>query len=267
MNKKQLVLAELFEICRDRDDFIFDNELVKQVAAKHGFKNPFDATKLDSQLRLPDTLIANDFAVIHLGNGRHQFVKGLVNVYHTFEPIQEVRDWPYKKSLLNEFNTSESNVLSVANNQRILHDFVFGGDKEFDADEISLRAKTYFPHRTKTNLEYNIGKNNPISLTNIQIEIDLTIEYRGIISIFEAKNRQSKNFSVYQIYHPFLYYYNARERIGAGNDLKEVVCAYVVRSYSRGNTVLSLWLYEFSDPLDITSIKLRKATEYHLLKS
>lgn len=265
MSKKRQVIAELFEICESRNDYLFDNELVKTIAQKYDFKNPFDATKLDSVRMLPKGVIEKDFAVIHLGSGRHQFIKGVNNVYHNFEPIQTTNEWLYKKSLLNEFNDSESNILSVANNQRILHHFVFGQDNEFDDVDISQRPKTYFPHRTKTDLQYNFGKSISVELNKIQIEIDLTIEYKGVIGIFEAKNRKSPNFSIYQLYHPFLYYENARGRIGSGIDVKEIICTYVVRSRVKKTTVLSLWAYTFPDPTDIMSIKLLKSAAYYLV--
>jgi len=149
-SKKITVLTELFEICKQRNDFVFHNDLVKDVCRKHGFGNPFDVTKIDNKNQLPKTLLDNDFALIHLGKGKHQFIKGIHKVFHEFEPIQTTVVWPYKKSLLNEYNTSESNILSVANNQRILHHFLFGKDTEFDSLDITKRPKTYFPHRTKT---------------------------------------------------------------------------------------------------------------------
>jgi heme oxygenase len=46
--------------------------------------------------------------------------------YHCFEPIgaTETFDWKYRQSILNELDASESNILSVASNQRIIHDFL-----------------------------------------------------------------------------------------------------------------------------------------------
>jgi hypothetical protein len=206
MNKKQQVLTKIFSICQQRDNYIFDNHLVKDISKQVGFSNPFDATKIDDKRKLPDILLKNDYAVIHLGSGKHQFIKGIDKLYHDFEPIQNVIRWEYQKSLLNEFNSSESNILSVANNQRILHDFLFEQDTDFQNIDISLRPKTYFPHRTKTSFTYCFGEMSEISLENIQIEIDLTIEFKGNIGIFEGKNGNPSNFSIYQLYHPFLYY-------------------------------------------------------------
>jgi len=204
---KKQVLAKLFAICEERGDYIFDNDLVKQVIGEiegeKKFKNPFDVTKVDRRDLLPKIMLEKNFAVIHLGSGAHRFIEGIENVSHDFEPIQQEIDWKYRKSVLNEYNTSESNILSVANNQRILHHITFGQDREFEDVDITKRPKTYFPHRTKANLKYHFGKAIEIELTRMQIEIDLTIEFEGTIAVFEAKNGKPDNFSVYQIYHPF----------------------------------------------------------------
>ncbi len=262
MGKKQEVLTELFQMCQERENYVFDNTEVKEVCARVGFGNPFDVTKLDNHTLLPDILVNNDYAVIHLGGGRHQFIKGIDKIYHAFEPITDYTDWTYRRSLLNEYNSSESNLLSVANNQRILHQFVFGEDREFESIDISQRPKTYFPHRTKTDFSYRFGT-EPIRLEQIQIEVDLTIEYQGKIGVFEAKNGVPDSFAAYQIYHPFLYYYNARERLG--EQLREIVGVYVVRHKEGGQTYLRLWEYTFNDPLDITSIRLVNSKGYRLI--
>lgn len=221
---------------------------------------------MDSKSVLPDFFVENDIALVHLGSGRHKFIKGLQNVYHDFEPIAEIIDWHYKKSILNEYNTSESNILSVANNQRILHHFLFGLDKEFEKVDIHDRPKTYFPHRTNANLKYRFGDTFEVSLTRMQIEIDLTIEYKGTIGVFEAKNGTPDNFSIYQLYHPFLYYYNAKVNTPLGSRIEDIVCVYVVRSREMDLSELSLWAYSFAIPDDITSITLQKSAKYRLIK-
>ena len=262
-NKKKKVLSAIFKICKDKNNFVFDNDLVKAVSKRIGFQNHFDATKLDTKERLPVALRKEDFALIHLGSGKHQFIKDIEKIYHNFEPIEKVIDWQYKKSILNQYNTSESNILSVANNQRILHHFLFGQDKEFDNSDIVSRPKTYFPHRTKANLEYSFGKSVVVKLSKVQIEIDLTIEFNGKIGIFEAKNGKPTNFSIYQIYHPFLYYWQAKQKLGL--KIEEIVCIYVVREKQKEFDVLNLYAYTFTNPQDITSIKFMKSVKYNLI--
>ncbi|HEY0429212.1 MAG TPA: hypothetical protein VGC76_15635 [Pyrinomonadaceae bacterium] len=267
---KKQVLAKLFSICEIRGDFVFDNDLVKQVISEmeseKKFKNPFDVTKVDRRDLLPKIMLKKNFAVIHLGNGAHRFIEGVEHVSHDFEPVQKEFEWKYRKSILNEYNTSESNILSVANNQRILHHFTFGQDRELEDEDVSKRPKTYFPHRTKANLRYNFGEEIEIELYRMQIEIDLTIEFNGTIAVFEAKNGKPDNFSVYQIYHPFLYYQEAKKKVEMNDKIKDIVCVYVVKQKQRDTTKLSLWKYTFDRPNDITSIKFLKSACYNLKK-
>lgn len=264
-SKKDMVIKELFKICRRKNNFIFHNDLVKDVCKKIGFGNPFDVTKLDNKTKLPDILVKNDYAIIHIGSGRHKFIKGIDKVFHAFEPIQKNIDWQYKRSLLNQYNSSESNILSVANNQRILHHFIFGQDKEFDNVDITRRPKTYFPHRTKTSFEYFFGKDTKLEMKSIQIEVDLTIEFQGTIGVFEGKNGKPDTFSIYQIYHPFLYYFNANKKTELKGKIKNIYCVYVVREKSKTHDTIKLWAYAFSNPLDITTIKLIKSAAYKMI--
>lgn len=270
---KKQILTKLFSICEERGDFVFDNALVRQVMdAIEGdkkLKNQFDVTKIDRQDLLPKGIIERGYALIHLGSGSHQFIEGLKHFIHEFEPIapENEIDWKYRKSLLNEYNESESNALSIANNQRILHHFTFGQDREFEDADVSKRPKTYFPHRTKASLTYNIGDIAEITLTKMQIEIDLTIEFEGTIAVFEAKNGKPNNFSVYQLYHPFLYYHDAKNRKPEVADkIKDIFCVYLVKQKQKDTTKLKLWKYTFQKPDDITTIKFLKSACYNLRK-
>lgn len=47
---------------------------VKEISKKIGFGNPFDVTKRE---KLPKSLLDNNYCIIHLGNGQHQFIKGI----------------------------------------------------------------------------------------------------------------------------------------------------------------------------------------------
>lgn len=271
--QKKQILAKLFSVCEERGNYVFDNALVKKVIVEmegeKKFGNPFDITKLDRQDLLPVSIIEKGFALIHLGSGSHQFIEGLDFFIHEFEPIlpEDEFEWGYRKSILNEYNESESNALSVANNQRILHHFTFNQDREFEDIDISMRPKTYFPHRTKANLKYHIDDLATIELTKLQIEIDLTIEFEGTIAVFEAKNGKPKNFSVYQLYHPFLYYHDAkRNKPEIADKIKDVVCVYLVRQKQKDVTKLKLWKYTFQNPDDIASIKFLKSACYNLRK-
>ena len=256
MGKKQEVIIELFNYCKKQGNYEFNNDIVSAISKSKGFGNPFDATKLDNTAKFPDLLRKENYFIVHIGNGRHRFIKGIKNGFHDFEEIDKINifDWKYRKSILNEYDTSESNILSVGFNQRIIHDFLY--------DDIVANPKMYGSRRTKTTLKYNIGKNK-IDARNLQMEIDLTTEYNGVVTIFEGKNNFPDNFAVYQLYFPFLYYYNLKNANKL--NIKSINCCYLLRKRENGKSVIRIYQYTFQNPLDMITIKLVKSAQYNLI--
>lgn len=244
-------------ICIKRNNFIFDNTLVKETCKKIGFGNPFDATKIDNTEKLPTLMKENDYFLIHLGEGKHQFVKCINYGFHKFEIINsdEIKEWSYKKSILNEFDTSESNILSVGINQKIINDFLY--------DDITANPKVYNARRTKCSSDYKI-KDLSISTKNIQMEIDLTLELNGHVTLFEGKNNFPDDFAVYQIYHPYLYYYELKKKNNL--NIVELNCCYLLRKMKQEQTIVRIYCYTFENPYDISTIKILKKAQYNLIK-
>lgn len=257
MGTKQDVLTEIFKVCKKRNNFVFDNDLVKKFCKKLIFGNPFDVTKLDDTSKFPDMLINEDYFLIHLGEGEHKFIKGIKNGFHKFETIDAVFvfDWKYRKSLLNEFDSSESNILSIGSNQRIIHDFLY--------EDIVASPKVYNSRRTKTSLKYYIGEEEIIA-TNLQMEIDLTLELNSIVTICEGKNGFPENFAIYQLFHPFKYFNELRKQEKL--DVKLITCCYVLRKKEDGKSSIRLYNYTFEDENNMKSIKLLKNAQYNLIK-
>ena len=251
-SKKKQVIAELYATCKSRGNFVFTNDDVKAVCARLSFSNPFDATKIDSSTGLPDALIEDDAFIVHLGRGSHQFVFGIKNGYHRFEPIPGNRksQWNYRRSMLNNINTSESNILSVGYNQRIIHDFLY--------EDIAASPKVYGSNRTHIPLDYRIG-NDEIDVRRVQVEIDFTVEYQGHITVFEAKNGEPEDFNVFQLFNPFRYYLQVTEFL----PVSSIQCCYLLRPEA---DKLQLHLYDFTDPRNPGSIELLRNAEYTLVE-
>jgi len=256
MGTKQDVISALFKECKAHNNFVFHNDLVKDICKELGFGNPFDVTKIDNSSLLPDDVKKNDYFIVHLGGGSHQFVKGIKYGYHKFETILQLekRDWQYRQSLLNEFDTSESNILSVASNQKIIHDFLF--------EDIVASPKVYNARRTKRSFEYRIG-DQTIVATNLQMEIDLTFEYHGFVTIIEGKNGFPEDFAVYQLFHPFQYYWMLEQDHEL--EIKQIACCYISRVRARENSVIRIYNYTFDSEDNIGSIRLLKKAEYKLI--
>jgi len=257
MGTKQQVIEDLFQHCKSKNTWEFDNALVKHYAEKNGFGNPFDVTKIDNSSLLPQILRDEDYFIVHLGQGRHRFVKGVLLGYHRFEEVEpaEMIDWKYRPSILNEFDTSESNILSVASNQRILHDFLYG--------DIVASPKVYNARRTKANLTYNVG-GETVSAVNVQIEIDLTLEHHGIVTVVEGKNGFPEDFAVYQIFHPFKYYDMLRQANRLS--IQQITTCYVLRKREANRSILRLYNYTFEDANELGSVTLLKKAQYNLVR-
>lgn len=261
-NSKSDVLTLLYRWCRYRGNFVFDNSEVRRVCDKIGFSNQFDVTKLDNSADLPNALLADDVFVVHLGSpprspgerrqppAQHQFVHGIANGYHEFEPIPEGRryQWIYRRSILNNINTSESNILSVGYNQRVIHDFLY--------EDITASPKVYGSNRTRIPLDYQIGQDR-VNVFRVQIEIDLTLEYLGEVTVFEAKNGEPADFNVFQLFNPYHYYRRATQ----DRAVTSLKCCYLLRQDNR----LRLYLYSFDDPQNPGSIRLERNAEYNLV--
>jgi len=257
MTKKQVIERQ------HKGSLEFDNDVVKKVLREAGSStNPYDMTKVDDLSKLPEKLVSEGHTVIHLGDRWHKFVKCLDKIYHAFEPVaaSETQDWPYCPSILNDFSVSESSILSLANNHRVLHDFLY--------QDISASPKMYNSERKNSiAFDYYIG-DEKISVDNLQIEIDLTIEYNGYVTVFEGKNTSPAlwldNFNVYQLYNPFRYYHDLRQE--ARLAIKKLSACYLVKQKDEEYTRIRLYNYTFDNPLDMASIKLLKKREYRLKK-
>ena len=250
MNKKQSVLTEIYARCKRRGDYVFTNdEDVKPVCADFRFKNAFDVTKIDTSRDLPEALVKDDVFVIHLGEGKHQFVKGIANAYHPFEPIPDERThpWPYRRSLLNDIHTSKSSVPWFAYNQRIIHDFLY--------ENVAASPWSYLPHRTQLSVECTIG-DTWIETRRLPVKINFMLEHRGGITVFEAQNGSPGDFNVLHLYNQFRYYRNVTGAMGG----VEVSCCYVLRDTDR----VRLYLYTFTDPVRPSSIQLLRSAKYAL---
>ena len=150
---------------------------------------------------------------------------------------------------LNNINTSESNILAVGYNQRIIHDFLY--------QDITSSPKIYGSNRTRIPLDFRLGDEH-ISIDSVQIEMDMTLEHLGTITVFEAKNGAPEDFNVFQLFNPFNYYLQKTDH----RPESSLNCCYMLRRINR----LSLYLYSFDDRRNPNSIRFLRNAEYTLVE-
>ncbi len=255
---KKQVLIELLEQYYLQGKSEFNNEDIQEITKKYKFKNAFDVTKIDNISILPQEYIANDVFIAHIGKGKHKFINGINKAYHYFEKMEddEIEEWSYKPSLLNESNSSEANIVSLAYNQKVIKNFLY------EEDRISEPLR-YDPGRTKYTGEYFIGKDQVIA-TQVQMELDSHAEHNGIVDIFEAKNSKADNFSIYQIFLPFLHFTKLQAE---GVAIKKIRCNFLLRQIKGDKqTIIKIYQYSFPKPKDMSSIELLQKKQYNLVK-
>gem|GEM_PF-5493625 len=136
------------------------------------------------------------------------------------------------------------------------------GFQRLRVDEAVVAApKVYIPGRTRTTLEYTVGRTRLIA-ENQQLETDLVLEYQGTVTILEAKNRFLSNFAVYQLFHPIKHYHQRAK--AKGIQVPHLNACYVLKQARRKDTRIRMYLYEFSDLDRIDSIRLVRKAEYRL---
>lgn len=112
--------------------------------------------------------------------------------------------------------------------------------------------------RSRISDTYKLGNEN-ISKNRLQFEVDATFELDGVITTIECKKGLPKDFSVYQLYCPFLYYFNLIE------NAVDLNCCYLLRGKGKEEDILRIYLYKFMDSGNIDSISLVKKSEFKLL--
>ncbi|MHA1221955.1 MAG: type II restriction enzyme [Candidatus Heimdallarchaeaceae archaeon] len=259
MSLKKKILLEIFKECERTGNYTFTNDKVREIAATFKFKNPFDATKLDHTKLIPDLLKKKNYCLVHLGQGNHKFIRQMDIFYHKFEKKiieSNCRKWEIKSGVLDDYGLSESNILSLVYNRSILNDFLYD-------DYAKKPDNIYLPTRTKSTLKYWIG-NEQIIAIKLQMEIDLMLIRNNVLTIIECKNGNHTDFAKYQLFVPFHMFCKAKERRYL--DLKDVNCCYIMKYKQRIRKTyenhVEMYLYTFTNPENMDSIKLIKAKKY-----
>jgi len=251
-SKKRESIRLIFEDLRNKNPhsnkLVFSNEIVKKVTGDIKFSNQFDATKFESHDKLPECLIENGFFIMHLGKGRHVFVKG--NGYHNFEPIREVKKWETRKSLIGELGKSEASTMSELYNSKIIHDFLYG------RKDVDIQVHT--ARRTRTSYDV-IVENEKLHADKQQIEIDGIFETEYVIAAVEVKNVDHHDFEIRQLFNIMKYF--EEKKLPPKYKLRII---FVVRVKEKGKNFFRLYEYEFTDKERLDSIKLVRSAQYNI---
>lgn len=112
---------------------------------------------------------------------------------------------------------------------------------------LSIRGRKYTP---QFNFNTNLYKN--INVVSVQTEVDAGFEGRNKIVLVEAKNSNTKNVIIRQLYYPM--------RQWSIHTQKEVITLFFEK---RGHEFL-IWEFGFNDILNYNSIFLKNSAKFKI---
>ena len=240
-----------------------------------GYRNYADIPKVDFRDDLSDAMKRDDVFIVHLGGGRHRFVRGIEHSYHKLETVTEHHVETYKPSPLDTIErSSEAGDLSRILNLRIFHKFLYeSAGKEF---------RIQLPGRKQHNppLAYRIGPDIEIQTKKLQLEMDFVAEAEMAdhpldLCIAEAKSVRDDNFNIAQLYVPFRVLLERTREAAFKVRIRSLFIQTVSRRFAKENEegvppgwhrVARLYEYSFDQEDDLASIHHERSAEYVMVK-
>jgi len=202
--------------------------------------------KQDTREDRPDIFVQKGLFLLPERNGRYLIIKG-----EGYIDIPEITDEIviYNSKLDFELQTSK-----VGNSEMQHLDFAYASSliRTFMNDPslvLTIRGRKYTPM-----FQFNVG-NHVIQSESVQTEIDAGYEGRDKVVLIEAKNGETRNTIIRQLYYPFKQWKTVTT--------KDVYTLFFEKSRNEEN-VYSIWKYEFEDSNNYNSVRLVEAKKYKI---
>lgn len=227
--------------------FIITAEQIKQATShfkKTTEKEVRILCKQDTREDRPEVFIENDIFLLPIKNGTYALVKG-----EGYIDIPEISDTAiiYRSKL--DFNLDTS----IIGNSEMQHlDFAYASSlirtfMEDDSLVLTIRGRKYTPK-----FNFTVGKQQ-LTVESVQTEVDAGYEGKNMVALVEAKNSQTRNTIIRQLFYPFRQWSNYTS--------KKVKTIF----FEKRDLYYSLWDFEFFDINDYNSINLRKSKRYKII--
>jgi len=202
--------------------------------------------KQDSREDRPNVFAENNLFILPIKNGIYAILQG-----EGYIDIPEITSEiiPYKSKLDFELETSK-----IGNSEMQHLDFAYASSliRTFLNDPnlvLTIRGRKYTPK-----FDFIAGKfKQKINVESVQTEVDAGYEGKEQIVLIEAKNSETKNTIIRQLYYPFRQW-----QIHSKKQVK-------VLFFEKRENIYSLWSFEFKDVNNYNSINLVKSARYEIV--
>lgn len=231
--------------------YILSNKQIKSVC--QDFKRTSEKEvrilcKQDSRENRPEIFARNGLFLLPKKNGEYYILKGegYVDIPDIVSPILT-----YRKNLPFELESSK-----VGNSEMQFVDYAYANSliRTFMNDDtlvLTIRGRKYTP-----SFQFRIGR-NVLNVTSVQTEVDAGYEGKDTIVLVEAKNSETHNTIIRQLYYPY--------RQWSTSTTKIVKTLFFEKRIIGGENIFYLWLYEFTDVMDYNSINLVKSARFRII--
>lgn len=236
---------------KDQETFELTADQIKACKTTwNGPKNQFEPRLLCYQTSAnsrPEVFKHHNLYILPIKNGTYLLCK--TNIYMPLDYI--IVHAPATPTLVKPDQTSV--MLSIGSSETSLIDNMrYSGI--FERPEILGEPLTHGPllngrHRITT--EFTLGPKT-ISISGVQYETDSCYESKNKILIIEGKSSQKPidSFNIRQLYFP---YREALRLLQSSKQTKQIICLFIHEL----NSIIHVWVYEFSNPNSFDSITLK----------
>ncbi len=228
--------------------FIITAEQIKQATSHFKKTNEKEVRilcKQDTREDRPDVFIENDVFLLPIKNGTYAIVKG-----EGYIDIPEITETAKVYSSKLDFNLDTS----LIGNSEMQHlDFAYASSliRTFLNDDslvLTIRGRKFTPK-----FEFFVAKQK-LSVESVQTEVDAGYEGENLVTLIEAKNSQTSNTIIRQLFYPF--------RQWSHYTSKKVKTLF----FEKRHQYYSLWDFEFLDKNDYNSISLMNTQRFEIVK-
>lgn len=214
-------------------------------------KEPRILCKQDTRNSRPEFFRSHNLFILPKRNGDHALYyivkgEGYVDVPDVTTPVIDYRKQLDFDLLSSRVGNSEMQHLDYAYANSLIRTFM-----DDPTLVLSIRGRKF-----TSRFSFRVGDYH-LEASSVQTEVDAGYEGRDRIVLVEAKNAQSTDNIIRQLYYPY------RQWLEATN--KPVVPLFFERRRVGGESLYYIWQFRFTDSLDYNSIELVRSARYRIL--
>jgi hypothetical protein len=224
----------------DKEIIITAEQIKKSKKTWKGENNQFEPRllcKQDSDKDRPDIFREYGIYIISVKNGEYLLSKNSIYYKLVYSKPKIIELKINDDSLLLSIGNSESSLIDNLRYTGVFESKKYLGERILYGPLLNGRHRCSFVTK--------IGDNS-VEICGSQYETDACYESKNKILLIECKNLITDSMNIRQLYYPYRTIY---DKI---NNKKEIITLFISKDKQN---IIHIWKFEFSNPLEMTSIK------------